>query len=83
MFASEFMNFCVEANRLRDDAAFVKSYLPLSIGLICLSSGVVQSVPLILPMCTNLMQFRNACMHCLLVHINMDLNFANKIYNSL
>lgn len=57
LFASEFMNFCVEANGLRDDAAFVKSYSPLSIGLICLSSEVVQSVPLILPMCNNLMEF--------------------------
>lgn len=67
MFAIEFMNFCVEANRLRDDASFVKSYLPLSIGLIFLSSGVV---PLILPMCNNLMQFVYECMHAFLVSSN-------------
>ncbi len=52
-FACEFMNFCVEGNRFRYDAAFVKSYSPLSIGLICLSSGV-QSALLILPVCNNL-----------------------------
>lgn len=56
-FASEFMNFCVGAIRSRDDAAFVESYSPLSIGLICASSEVVQPVPLILPMCNNLMEF--------------------------